>query len=371
MYNQKSKARAMVTTCVVLGMISSICQADPITGSGATNYIPKFTSPFVVENSILYEVNGRIGIGTTNPERTLHVNSGLTNSVALFESTDPAVAIMLKDDTTTAGGEAIVRLGNNLALWTDGTPRLTILPTTGNVGIGTETPSRRLTVRGNVLVERSDGTSVVELGEGSAQVRIEKSTQDVSIAMKDNTTAAADPVALRRRGDNLSLFTNGAERVMINSNGDFHVYGFTFLTLSSSLPQTYYNVLVGTDGKLYRSQSSLRYKTAVRDLGGNANAVLDLRPVRFEWKSTGKPEIGLIAEEVEKVLPDLVVCDADGHADAVKYDKVPMYLLKVIQTQQSQITALEERLKALEEAVKHIDTKAGWPVTDIPSGPRE
>jgi hypothetical protein len=176
---------------------------------------------------------------------------------------------------------------------------------------------------------------------------------------------------LRRRGDNLSLFTNGAERVMIDSNGDFHVYGFTFLSLSSSLPPTYYNVLVGTDGKLYRSQSSLRYKTAVRDLGGNANAVLDLRPVRFEWKSTGKPEIGLIAEEVEKVLPALVVYDADGRADAVKYDKVPMYLLKVIQTQQSQITALEERLKALEEAVKHIDTKPGLPVTDIPSSPRE
>lgn len=117
--------------------------------------------------------------------------------------------------------------------------------------------------------------------------------------------------------------------------------------------------------------SSLRYKTAVRDLDGNVNAVLDLRPVRFDWKADGKADIGLIAEEVANVLPDLVLPDDQGRPNGVKYDRVPMYLLKVIRTQQSQIAALEERLAALEGAIKHINPKAGLPVTDIPSSPRE
>jgi hypothetical protein len=146
------------------------------------------------------------------------------------------------------------------------------------------------------------------------------------------------------------------------------------LTLPSSLPGTYYAIYAGADGKLYRGPqvgSSLRYKAAVRDLDVNVKSALDLRPVRFEWKASGEADIGLIAEEVQQVVPDLVIPDDQGRPNGVKYDKVPMYLLKVIQTQQSQITVLEERLKALEETVRHIDTKAQLPATRIPSSPRE
>ena len=72
MYSQKS--RVMVMTYIVLGMISSICQA--IDGSGTTNYIPKFTGTSTIGNSVLYESSSKIGIGTTSPLNTLHVNSG-------------------------------------------------------------------------------------------------------------------------------------------------------------------------------------------------------------------------------------------------------------------------------------------------------
>jgi hypothetical protein len=73
-----------------------------------------------------------------------------------------------------------------------------------------------------------------------------------------------------------------------------------------------------------------------------------LRPVSFEYKSSGQHDVGLIAEEVDQHLQDLVIYDNQGRPDAVKYDRVALYLLEVVKSQQERIAALENRIEALE-----------------------
>ncbi|MHC4863947.1 MAG: tail fiber domain-containing protein, partial [Planctomycetota bacterium] len=104
-------------------------------------------------------------------------------------------------------------------------------------------------------------------------------------------------------------------------------------------------------GKLWINSSSRRYKTNIADLETDGGAVLKLRPVGFQYKSSGQQDIGLIAEEVERYISDLVIYDNEGRANAVKYDKVGLYLLEVVKAQQKRIGALEERLGVLERTI--------------------
>ncbi len=116
--------------------------------------------------------------------------------------------------------------------------------------------------------------------------------------------------------------------------------------ISAAAGATY--VHVDGNGKLWKIASSKRYKTNIQDLTTDPHKVLELRPVRFQCKTTGQEDIGLIAEETEEVLKDLVIYDNEGRPDAVKYDRVAIYLLGVVKTQQDKIAALEERIVALE-----------------------
>jgi hypothetical protein len=118
--------------------------------------------------------------------------------------------------------------------------------------------------------------------------------------------------------------------------------------------------VVDMDGKLWKQSSSRRYKTNINDLELYPDKVLQLRPVRFQWKTTGQAEIGLIAEEVEEVSKDLVIYDKEGRPDSVKYDKLALYFLSVLKAQQEKIEALEmlkTQNEALERRIQDLERK--------------
>ena len=117
------------------------------------------------------------------------------------------------------------------------------------------------------------------------------------------------------------------------------------------------NIYFGVNRELYRSTSSIRYKTDVETLdNGHADAVFSLRPVWFRSVAQGDNSewsyYGFIAEEVASVDPRLVYFGRDESGalvpEGVQYDRVVPHLVNVVQRQQAQIDALEARLAALE-----------------------
>lgn len=85
---------------------------------------------------------------------------------------------------------------------------------------------------------------------------------------------------------------------------------------------------------------------------------MQLRPVTFRYKQPAtdgsKPlEYGLIAEEVAKIYPDLVVYGKDGQIESVQYHQLPALLLNELQKQQKKIDLLEFRLAKIESLIKN------------------
>jgi hypothetical protein len=90
-------------------------------------------------------------------------------------------------------------------------------------------------------------------------------------------------------------------------------------------------VLINSSNKLGTMTSSKRFKENIKQMDTASDRLFALKPVTFRYKKeidpAGTSEFGLVAEDVEKVNPDLVVRDKDGKAYAVRYDAVNAMLL--------------------------------------------
>jgi hypothetical protein len=124
------------------------------------------------------------------------------------------------------------------------------------------------------------------------------------------------------------------------------IYGVT--TALSAIP-----VLIGSDGQLGTVSSSRRFKKDIRPMDKASEAILTLKPVTFHYKSdkTNRPEFGLIAEEVEKVNPDLVVRDKEGKPYSVRYDQVNAMVLNEFLKVHKAFLEEQQRAQQLEAKV--------------------
>ena len=124
-------------------------------------------------------------------------------------------------------------------------------------------------------------------------------------------------------------------------------------------------VLVDSSGQLGTMSSSRRFKKDIGTMGKASEAILSLKPVTFHYKSdkTGTPQFGLIAEEVAKVNPTLVLPDKEGKPYTVRYDAVNAMLLNEflkahhkIEEQEATIAQLKQDFQSkLAEQQKQIE----------------
>lgn len=207
----------------------------------------------------------------------------------------------------------------------------------------------------------------------------------------------------------LQLITNNQERLTISPVGDFSFNASSYSVTSTNyslqigattaiiantaglvgiggLSQIGYALTVNGDMKVtglinssnITETSDARYKTNVATIGNALATVQQLRGVSYDWKRNEFPDmnfkqgkdLGLIAQEVEKVLPELVNTDAKGFK-SVQYSHLVSVLVEAIKEQQKQIEALkaqvsekdskvqnsENRIKTLESSVNTLNTQ--------------
>src|SRR4029077_4345637 len=104
-------------------------------------------------------------------------------------------------------------------------------------------------------------------------------------------------------------------------------------------------VVVSSNGQLGTVTSSAQFKEAIKPMDKASEAILQLKPVTFRYKQEldpdAIPQFGLIAEQVEKVNPDLVVRDEDGKVNTVRYEAVNAMLLNEFLKEHRKVERLE------------------------------
>ena len=147
---------------------------------------------------------------------------------------------------------------------------------------------------------------------------------------------------------NYGLFiTDSSDNLMLGTRNDGYVRAPSIYNQTTA---TAANVTVDSSGYLYRSTSSLKYKTDVQDAAHGLVEVMALRSVTYKGKNDGDKVFGgLIAEEVHAAgLSEFVQYAEDGSPDSLAYGNMVSLCIKAIQEQQALITALTARVALLE-----------------------
>ncbi|MGE5212986.1 MAG: tail fiber domain-containing protein [Nitrospirota bacterium] len=157
--------------------------------------------------------------------------------------------------------------------------------------------------------------------------------------------------------------------------GDGCCQSQTFIAGISGTAVTGSIVVVNGDGQLGVAPSSARFKEEIKPMNKASETILKLRPVAFRYKPELDPErvqqFGLVAEEVEKVSPDLVVRDKEGRPYTVRYDAVNAMLLneflkehrafveeqRQVQEQSATIVHLERQIEALAAGLQKVSAQ--------------
>ncbi len=130
---------------------------------------------------------------------------------------------------------------------------------------------------------------------------------------------------------------------------------------SITFPYVYSDIVGGTNRDLYIDNtgligyvsSSIRYKENIKDIGNGSEKLYDLRPVSFNYKGDNSSSLqyGLIAEEVEEVMPEIVSYDEEGNPETVSYSKLISPMLNEIQQLKEENEELKKRIEVLEKKI--------------------
>jgi hypothetical protein len=276
---------------------------------------------------------------------------------------------------TATASDFAIRSSNALAFLSGGATERMRIDSSGNVGIGTSSPSSKLHVNG---------------GDGN-NIRYQGATDTIAMGVVGTT-----PFVGTLSNAPLAFLTNVSERARIDSSGNLLVActgtndtastglrylagsnGYLAHTLEASTNgagASYYlystgagsyRFYVGAGGTVFATSTTIsaisdqRLKENVRDLDDGLNVIMSLKPRKFDWKEGKGKDIkddrGFIAQEFEQVFPDLIdewkdpAPEGEEPYKAVRADLIPV-LVKAVQELKTHNDELKARVAALENA---------------------
>jgi len=134
-------------------------------------------------------------------------------------------------------------------------------------------------------------------------------------------------------------------------------------------------VFINSSGKLGTSTSSQRFKDEIKPMKQASEALYALKPVSFHYKKEidprGTKQFGLVAEEVEKVNPDLVVRDNEGNPYTVRYDQVNAMLLNEFLKEHRKVEELEATVARQQKSFESKIAEQNRQIEALTSGLRK
>jgi len=388
------------------------------TGKGTTDYVPLWLSTTKLGNSNIFQSPAGVGIGTTAPAATLDVNGAVNaatgynlgglpfaygsatldnaflgfagNSTTTGTSNTASGVLALRNNSTgsfnTATGEGALAInstgGGNTAIGFDALYFNVSGSSNTASGAGAlevnSSGSFNAATGGGALANNTTGGYNAAVGvealyfntTGSANTAVGEESLLYN-ATGSNNSALGFLAGPDSKSPNLSYATAiGAGAIVSESNalvlgGPLGSAAQVKVGIGTATPANVFTIAQGagpavSDG--WNVYSSRRWKTNIETLHGALGKVEQLRGVSYELKANGKHEVGVIAEEIGAVVPEVVTWDQNGKdAQSVDYSRLTALLIEatkeqqaLIEQQQEQMTSQQEQIARLTSQVKTI-----------------
>ncbi|GLR18722.1 tail fiber domain-containing protein [Portibacter lacus] len=328
-----------------------------VIGLNNTSYTPNSSTGWVSSDRLFVIGNGinspsdamvvlKNGNTTINGETTLNGNSRITDSAnpeLLFERTSPG------------SYDAKIRVGSTGHMYFEGgadissglSPIMT-LRSNGRLGIRDSSPDKEFHVKGQAKIEAyntsSDANLYMQSGSGleGRVITYQRNTEDIYLGDVDDV------------GNDVFLRAGGSERISILNNGN--------VGIGNSNPSQKLHVqgnicYTGSIGAC----SDRRYKLDFKPISSALSKVNQLNGYYYYWNQDAFPQknfnddrqIGVIAQEIEAIFPEMVMTDDDGYK-SVDYSRLTPVLVEAVKELSDRNNALEKELSEIKEQIKYL-----------------
>jgi hypothetical protein len=310
-------------------------------------------------NNISANSNTAVGFGALNLN-TIGSNNTAVGANALLNS-------ISANSNTAIGSSALYfnSMGNsNTAVGSN----VLIANTTGsgNTAVGTSallansTGSTNTAVGLNALFINSSGSSNAAMGHRALFQCRGSSNIALGVSAGYNITSGNNNIDI---GNTAVNGDSGIIRIGNTTHTNTYITGIYGVTLPAGGL-----VYIDSTGHLGTKGSSARFKEAIKPMDKASESILALKPVTFRYKHEldpkGIPQFGLVAEDVEKINPDLVARDDHGKPFTVRYEAVNAMLLneflkehRTVQEQQEDIDALRSELREQRALIQKVSAR--------------